>query len=221
MGTNKDLIIEKLKNKASLKQAVYKVTTNSFDELRELAKKMADELNEKMPDADDKVKVQFYDVNQFEFRIKFSGDTLAFILHSNIVTLHPEDPIVNNDYMKENRNRAYFGSIRVYDFLSDSFKYNRYQDAGILMARLLVNMEKHYHVDSGVHIKALKQSVEKNKLDEKAMRFFIENAMITAIDIDLMAPKYKDIFTVSLKEHFENNQGDAGTKLGFQMKYEG
>lgn len=220
--SNTDLIIEKLKNKASLKQKVSRVTEESFNELKKVAKKMALELNEKMPkDIDENVKIEFFDINQFEFRLKFSGDTLAFIRHSNVVKLHPENPIVQNKYMEEDKQRTYFGSIRVYDFLSDSFRYNRYQDAGILMARLLVNLENHYHIDSGIHFKALKQSVEKNVLDEKTMRFFIENAMITAIDIDLIAPQYKDIFTVSLKEHFENNQGDAGTKLGFQMRYEG
>ena len=213
-----DLILDKLKNKACLKQNIYRITLDVFNELRSLAEQISEELNSKMPaDIDENVRVEFLDINQFEFRIKFSGDTLAFIMHSNVVTLHPQHAVYKSDYMKENKDRAYFGSIRVYDFLSDSFKYNRFQDAGILMARLLINLEKHYHIDSGIEFKALKQNIEKNSLNENAMRFFIENAMITAIDIDLIAPEYKDIFTVSLKEHFENNQGDAGTKLGFQM----
>lgn len=222
MSKNADLIIDKLKNKACLKQSIYKVTLDSFNELKALAKKMAGELNDKMPkDIDENVLVTYSDINEFEFRIKISGDTLAFIMHSNIVTLPDNASLLANDYVKEDENRAFFGSIRVYDFLSDSFKYNRIQDAGILMARLLINMENHYNIDSGIKFKALKQSLEKNILDEKAMRFFIENAMLTAIDIDLIAPKYQDIFTVSLQEHFDNNQGDAGTKLGFQMKFEG
>ena len=222
MSNNTDLIIDKLRNKACLKQNIYKVTLESFNELKKLAQIMAEEVNNKMPkDIDENVKVKYEDINEFEFRLKLSGDTLAFIMHSNIVTLPDNASMMTNDYVKEDTNRAFFGSIRVYDFLSDSFKYNRVNDAGILMARLLINMEKHYHLDSGIKFKGLKPSLEKNELNEKAMRFFIENAMLTAIDIDLIAPKYEDIFTVSLNEHFNNNQGEAGTKLGFQMKYEG
>lgn len=216
--SNKDLIIDKLKNKAVLKQKIYNVTQNSFNELREVAKNLSVELNGMLPEnVDENVRIEFMEINNFEFRIKFSGDTLAFIMHSNIVTLHPDHPAVANEYVEEDPNRAYFGSIRVYDFLSDSFKYNRYHDAGILMARMLVNVEKRYHIDSGIHFKALKQNLRKNEVNEASMRFFIENAMITAIDIDLVAPEYKDIFTVTLQEHFENNQGEAGSKLGFQM----
>ena len=220
--SNSDLIIEKLKNKACLKQEIYKVTLATFNELKKLAESIANELNDKLPaDIDENVRVEFTDVNTFEFRMKFSGDTLAFIMHSNVVTLQPDHPAIVNDYVQENPNRAYFGSIRVYDFLSDSFKYNRFQDAGFLMARLLINMEKHYHVDAGIHFKALKQNLAKNEINENNMRFFIENAVLTAMEIDLIAPEYKDIFTVSLQQHFDNNQGEAGTKLGFQMNFEG
>lgn len=220
--SNTDLIIDKLQNKACLKQAIYKVTITAFNNLKDLAEKMADEINSKLPeDIDENVRIVFTSINQFEFRLKFSGDTLAFILHSNVVTLQPNHPALNNDYVREDMNRSYFGSIRVYDFLSDSFKYNRYNDAGILMARMLINKDNHYFIDAGLHFKALKQNIEKNEVAQSNLRFFIENAMITAMEIDLIAPEYKDIFTVSLQEHFSNNQGEAGTKLGFQMTFEG
>ena len=216
--SNTDLIIDKLQNKACLKQDIYKVTHKVFDDLKTLTKKMAEEINAKLPkDIDDKVRLIFTDINEFEFRLKFSGDTLAFILHSNVVTLQPNHPVMDNDFVKEDESRSFFGSIRVYDFLSDSLKYNRFQDAGILMARMLINKDNHYYIDSGLHFKALKQNIEKNEVAEKNLRFFIENAMITAMEVDLIAPEYKDIFTVSLQQHFDNNQGDAGTKLGFQM----
>lgn len=218
--SNIDLILDKLQNKACLKQTIYKVTLKAFNDLKVLAEAIAEDLNSKLPeDIDENVRIEFTDVNQFEFRLKFSGDTLAFILHSNVVTLQPNHPALNNKYVKSNPNRSFFGSIRVYDFLSDSFKYNRHNDAGILMARMLINLEEHYYIDAGMHFKALKQNIEKNKIAENNLRFFIENAMITAMEIDLIAPEYKDIFTVSLQEHFSNNQGEAGTKLGFQMTF--
>lgn len=219
--SNTDLIIDKLKNKACLKQEIYRVTLATFNEFKELAQVMEKEINDNLPsNIDELVRAEYQDVNKFEFRLKLSGDTLAFIMHSNIVTLQPNHPAVSNDYVKEDLNRSYFGSIRVYNFLSDSFKYNRFHDAGLLMARMLINKDKHYHIDSGIHFKALKQNIGKNQVAESNMRFFIENAILTAMEVDLIAPEYKDIFMVSLKEHFDNNQGDAGTKLGFQMSYD-
>lgn len=218
---NTKLIVDKLQNKAGLKQHIYRVLQGVFTQLKGIAEEMANEINEQLPaDTDENIRVEFKDISLFEFRLKFSGDTLAFNMHSNIVTLNDEHDLMKGEYVQEDSSRGYFGSIRVYDFLSDSFKYNRYHDQGILMARLLVNHEQHYYVDSGIKFRGLKQNIAKNTVSKDNLRFFIENAMLMAIDIDLIAPDYKDIFTVSLQQHFENNQGDAGTKLGFQMSYE-
>lgn len=218
MADNSEIIIKKLKTKACLKQNVFRSTQLIFEELKTICSNIADELNNKLPaDVDENVRLVFTDKSPFEFRLKFSGDTLVFQMHSNVVTLPEQHPVIQSDYIQEDFTRAYFGSIRVYDFLSDTIKYNRYQDAGLLMARLLVNKEKHYHIESGIEFSALRQNIGKNVLNEKNMRFLIEDAIINAIEIDLMAPNYQDIQLITYESHTVNNMGDAGSKLGFQM----
>ena len=132
----------------------------------------------------------------------------------------PPPPIHKSKYIKQHPDNAYFGSIRVYNFLSDSIKYNRVNDAGFLMARLLINHENHYHIEADTYFEHLNPSIEKNVIDEAHLLFFIQSAMMSAIDIDLIAPLYKDIQVVPLIQQLSNGQGKAGTKLGFQMSHD-
>ena len=50
-------------------------------------------------------------------------------------------------YVKEDKMRSFCGVIHVYNFLNDSFKYNRLNDVGNLVARIFVNKDKHFFVE--------------------------------------------------------------------------
>ena len=93
-------------------------------------------------------------------------------------------------------------------------------DAGVLMARMLINREQHYHIEAESFFEHLKPSIEKNIIDDNHLTYFIQSAIISAIDSDLIAPAYGDIQIVPLIQQLENSQGKAGSKLGFQMSHE-
>ncbi len=54
---------------------------------KQLIKETADELNTKVRAFDPNVEVVFYDLGAFEFHLKFSGDTLVFMMHTNVIYL--------------------------------------------------------------------------------------------------------------------------------------
>ncbi len=220
MDERGQLILEKLTTKASLKQAIYAHTLDTFEEMKRITKEIAEELASNIAPIDEKVKVEFTDKGEFEFHVKFSGDTLVFQMHSNVVKLMAQDPLNQQSYLSENPNNGFFGTIRVYNFLSDTIKYNRIQDQGVLLARLMVNWEKHYHIESPVYFNHIQPNIEKNVLNENNLRFFIQSAMISAIDSDLVAPPYQNIQLISWQQQMSNNQGKAGSKLGFHMSNE-
>lgn len=219
MTNRTQLILDKLTSKASLKQSIYTTTLDIFNELKIIAQEIASELDNVMSAVDEKVVIEYSNKGDFEFHLKFSGDTLVFQMHSNIVTLPLDSKILSSAYFEIPENR-YFGSIRIYNFLSDTIKYNRLNDQGILMARMLINREKHYYIESEIYFTHLQPSIEKNIVNQVHLRFFIESAMISAIDNDLIAPPYEHIHLVSLSQQLLNNQGEAGSKLGFQLNLE-
>ena len=45
---------------------------------------------------------------------------------------------MNTSYVKEDKNRSYCGVIHLYNFLADSFKYNRLNDVGYLIGRVFI-----------------------------------------------------------------------------------
>ena len=65
-------------------------------------------------------------------------------MHTNTFSFDKSHQIWNSSYVKEDEYKAYCGVINVYNFLSDSFKYNRANDLGYMIGRLFINKEKHF-----------------------------------------------------------------------------
>ena len=145
--TPKELIIETLKTKACLKQNVFKKTIDIFHTFKTEAETLTLSLKEEMNTIDKDVNIEFIDKSEFEFHVKFGGDVLVFFMHTNIFDFEKSHNIWNTSYLKEDELRAYCGMINVYNFLTDSFKYNRLNDVGYLVARLFLNKDLHYFVE--------------------------------------------------------------------------
>src|SRR5690606_33645615 len=121
-------IIRLLEAKASTKQLVYRETTAIFARLKEQINKVATSLNNTICEIDKHVVVEFRDKGNYEGEIHFSGDILLFNMHTNVFTFDANHPMWKTGYIKEDKRRAYFGMINIYNFLADSFKFNRLND---------------------------------------------------------------------------------------------
>jgi len=216
-----NLILEQLKDRACLKQDTYYNLLVVFDLLKEQAKDIAHQLDEKIHEVDTHVVVEFTQVSEFEFRIKFGGDMLIFHMQSNIITFNDDFPIMQTPYMEENHKRGYFGQITLYNFLADSIKYNRLDDPGYLIARILVNSENHFFVEGVRQLNFLFQDISNNVISPDWLRLIIEKSMSASIEIDLIGPKYPDIQNITVKQKAHEQMAEVrGTKIGFQMSYQ-
>ncbi|WP_259404219.1 hypothetical protein [Hymenobacter sp. HSC-4F20] len=215
-----DQIFEGLKQKSSAKQAIYRNTLATFDLLRKVSQELVVELSRKITPVDSTVIIEYRPVNDMEFHIRFSGDLLVFVLHSNIVTFPDDYGPMPTQYVQDDFRRRFFGHIMAYNFMADSIKYQRMNDPGYLVGRLLINIDQHYFLEGVQQLELPDNDMSDNAVTEDALKLFVESAMIAAVNNDLIAPPLDDIQKISVKQKLENQQVSRGSKVGFSFSNE-
>jgi hypothetical protein len=212
-----DQIFEGLKQKSTAKQAIYRNTRAAFDCLRQVSQELVLELTRKVTAVDASVIIDYRSISDLEFHIRFSGDLLVFIMHSNIVTFPDDYGPMPTKYVEEDFRRRFFGHIMAYNFMADSIKYQRLNDPGYLVGRLLVNIENHYYLEGVQQLELPDNDMSDNPISEESMKLFVESAMIAAVNNDLIAPPLPEIQKISVKQKLENQQVSRSSKVGFSF----
>ncbi len=215
-----DQIFDGLKQKSTAKQAIYRNTLATFDCLRAVSQELVVELASKRPPLDASVVLEYRSINDMEFHIRFSGDLLVFVMHSNIVTFPDDYGPMPSAYVSGDFRRRFFGHIMAYNFMADSIKYQRLNDPGYLVGRLLVNIDNHYFLEGVQQLELPNNDMSDNVMTTEAMRLFIESAMIAAVNNDLIAPPLTEIQKINVKQKIENQQVSRGSKVGFSFSHE-
>jgi len=216
-----ETLFELLRSKAGTKQLTYRNVCQAFEQLKIESKVIVKELNKRITPLDKSIVIEFKEINEFEFHLKFSGDLLVFMMQSNIITFDPQHELMKNEYVKEKENRKYFGHIMLYNFLADSYKFNRLDDPGYLIARLLINCDNHFFVEGVKPLNFLFPDIGANLLAGPMINLFIEKAMIASLENDLVAPPYPKIKNVKLVQMINQNiELGRGHKIGFHMSYQ-
>lgn len=212
-------IIDGLNSKAALKQHIYRNTLTVFEQFKKCATEIANKLTPQVVSKDKSLEVELKEISAFEFHLKFSGDTIAFIMHTNVFSFPPEHEISKTSYVNEAPDRGYCGMIQAYNFLSDSLKYQRLGDIGYLLARIFINCEGNFYVDGQRQLDFLFKDFNKQKIDNESIIKIIEQTMLYALDFDLYIPPMDSMkeMTVQEKDYFNNPRGFAtGKRLGFK-----
>jgi hypothetical protein len=216
-----DYIQHLLESKSTAKQITYKNLLAAFQQLSGEAKRVVEELKKKAKPGDDDVTVEFSSTNEHEFDVKLAGDLLVFVLHTNIVTFDETHPVMQDPYIKEKDINRYFGQIMIYNFMSDSVKYNRVNDPGYLLARLLINHEGRYVMEGGGRLAEVSNSVSSAPIVDQEINLLVKLAMAIAIENDLMAPPFPQVQFITLMQKMEKTQElGGGQKIGFKMSYQ-
>ena len=216
-------ILSKLTQQAAAKQEVFRVCKSLFDELKEVIHELSQELGKEVSPVDKHVEIKFTDKGEFEVALKFSGGTLIFHMHSNTFSFDKSHQIWNTSYVKKDQYRAYCGVINVYNFLSDSFKYNRVNDLGYLLGRIFINKEKHFFTDGNGQMNFLHNNFQNDILDKDTLKTIVKELMLQAMDFELITPPYKEVQVVSLNQINEMSQKmklKTAKKLGFKFSNE-
>lgn len=210
-----------LENKSSAKQVTYKNLLKAFGVLANESKRIVDDLAKKLTAKDEDVTVDFIEVNEHEFQVKLAGDLLIFVLHTNIVTFEETNAAMQQPYFKENEINRYFGQIMIYNFMSDSIRFNRVNDPGYLVARLLINHENRFLVEGEGRLGFLFKQISATPLEAHELNQIVQHSLTTAIENDLMAPPFPQVRFITLHQKMEKtSELGAGQKIGFRMSYE-
>ncbi len=118
--------------KSSLKNEVYNNTLNAFNHIKDVIENISNQYQEYQNDNIKELPTKFEvrPVGKFELDLKFGGDILLFLMHTNVFEFPRQHEVMRTSYVKEDNSRSYCGVINIYNFIADSFKYNRVNDVG-------------------------------------------------------------------------------------------
>ena len=218
-STTNTQITDLLCSKATLKQDICQHTSEILGQFKDRASQMAEWMHGEVCHLDPRVQIEYQDLNDYEASLKFGGDLLYIHQHTNIFTLDRKSLLWNKDYIKEKPSRSFFGILHFYNFLADSFKYHRSQDAGVLLCRLFVNGEGHFFIEGISGLNRPMRELEKQKLSPSEVQRILELLVQHALHNDLTAPAIEDIVLASvgdMKARASELQMRTGKKLGFK-----
>lgn len=191
-----DLLVEK----GELKQQIYNSTLESMQLFKESARDFEEYYKNNYANEHERVTVHFTDKNQFEFKLRFAGDILLFLMHTNIFEFPRDHEVMKTPYIKENKNRSYCGMIQIFNFLSDSFKYNRINDVGYMIGRIFINSDKHYYIEGKRELSQVLNNFNSKLLDKESVTEILHSAIQYTVNFDLLVPEYSNLLEVSVND---------------------
>lgn len=219
MNVKSETLFNQLINKGMLKQSVYSNTLESFQLFKSEILKLKEEYASS-PNSD-KISFEFTDRGEFEFELKFAGDILVFLMHTNVFEIPRQNPLINTTYIKNDKNRSYCGMIHIYNFIADSFKYERANDLGYLIGRIFINHEKHFHIEGKKEIGMIYNNFDQAILNKEAVREILTSAIEYTVNFDLLIPPFEAVMMVSvgdIQKHTESMSLRTAKRLGFKFQ---
>jgi len=197
---NQDLLFNLIKDKGVLKQDVFSNIILNFKVLKSVLKEIGDDLSDRIANEDERVIIEYKDSGEFEAQLRVAGDLLVFQMHSNVFKFNIENSLWKSSYLSENPNRGFCGLINVYNFLNDSFKYNRSNDLGYLIGRLFINHENHFMVQGKRQLGFLYNDFINAVIDKEKLKSIVQSAILYSLDFDLLVPNYDLVNQVSVNQ---------------------
>ena len=208
-------------SKGELKHDIYHSTKEAFVLFRSTAKDLIGQLKERNKQFEKDMRFDFIDRGDFEFEIRFASDTLVFMMHTNVFEFSRNHEVMKSPYIREDPERSYCGVIHIYNFLTDSFLYQRDSDLGYLIGRVFVNKEKHYFIEGKRELGMLYNNFNTSLIDSTSVQNIIESAIEYTTNFDLLTPPYDEVKVVSVGEmrnNFDKMSMVTAKRLGFRFQ---
>ena len=215
-------ICELLIQKGELKQQIYSSTLETMELFKSCAKEFEDFYEENYAEQHPRVSVDFNGKNLHEFKIRFAGDVLIFLMHTNIFEFPRDHEVMKTPYIREDKNRSYCGMIQIFNFLNDSFRYNRINDSGYMIGRIFVNKDKHFYVEGKRELADVLNNFNSKELDRDAVMDILQSAIKYTINFDLLVPEYSHLLEISVNDILQIEDQNmilkTGKRLGFRFE---
>ena len=222
MSTSKEIrnqVVDLIQGKLTIKRQVYEQTKEVFLLLKEVLEEVKIALQDATV-SDRPIMIETHEIGEYEVRIRVGGDTLVFLMHSNVFDFERSHYIHKNGYAKSEAYNSMCGQIYMYNFLTDSFKYSRTNDYGYLIARLFVNKDLHYFVEGKQKLSFTFNNFNGAVLDQTALTRVVEAVLLECLQFDLFSPPYKQVEVVTVEEINQVSNDlrlRTGKRLGFRF----
>jgi len=216
----REKILRTIEEKSNLQTQVFDNTFNLLTQLKDVLQEMSAEMNDELDHLDKRVRIEYRDRGKFEAQLNVGADMLIFSMHTNVFEFNREHVIWQNSYVQKNKSNSYCGMINIYNFLTDSFKYNRNADEGYLIGRLFVNRENQYFVEGKRQIALKHNNFGTAAIDRAALLNIVEVAVQYSLEFDLLVPPYDAVKIVSVDQmntKIENSKMQTGKRLGYKF----
>ena len=218
---SQDLIFKTVKEKSTLKQDLFSNTLLNFKVMKQVLKEIGDDLKSKMEAVDERVVVEYRDVDEYEAHLRIAGDIIIFNMHTNVFKFDNQHSLWKTSYLKADESKGYTGIINIYNFLNDSLKFNRLNDSGYLIARLFINKENHYMIEGKRQLGFLYNDLMNSIIDKDEIRSIVQSVVLYTLDFDLFVPPYNLVKEVSVNDIKQISDGlklKTAKRLGFKFE---
>lgn len=218
---NRASVLHVLRTKSCVKQDVFASTTELFVMLKEVVQEICEDLATHAKQTDERLAISFTDKSTSTCELKVAGDLIVFNMHTNVFKLDQSHPLWKSSYLEDDPLRGYFGVVNIYNFLSDSMKYDRDRDIGYLVARLLLNKEGHYFMQGKKRLSFLYNNLQEDHIEHEKLREMLYAVIDHVLEFDLLAPPYDQVDQVSvsdLKQLYSDQHLSTGKRLGFRFQ---
>lgn len=208
-------------DKAALKQVVYRNTYDIFSKFKGAIKQLAKDYHNSEIHKNSHIPFEYKNRGEFEVELKFAGDILVFMMHTNVFEFQRNHEVMNLPYIKEDKDRSYCGIINIYNFLGDSFKYKRINDLGYLIGRIFINKDFHYFIEGKREIGLLFQNFDTAKMNDKTARDIITSSIKYTLNFDLLTPPYEEVKLLTVHQiqtTLDNMKIKTGKRLGYKFQ---
>ncbi len=214
----KTKILKLLTEKSVVKQNVFNNTIKTFDLLTVVVNAISSDLIIDAEKIDKRLSVAVSNSQKYALQLKVAGDVLEFFMHTNVFEFDKNNEIYKTEYVKQNEYNSYCGIINIYNFLADSFKYNRLNDVGYLMCRIYINRENKFFIECKAPIGAKYNSFSVEPISAETLHEIVNELIIYALTFDLFVPPYdsiKQVSVIEIQQKLNSQNLRTGKRLGY------
>lgn len=210
-------IVALLQAKSALRADVARITKGAMVTLQQTLESMIEEYNKMLSDD---VNIWLKHRSQLILQLAVDEDTLIFSQHTNVFQFDRDHEVWTTPYIAEDPTRSFVGVINIFNFLTDSFKYDRDEDLGYLVARVFINKEGSFFVEGKRQRGMGYKNFGERKINSENWRKIVETALKYCVEFNLLVPPYDTVKMTDLAHmnaEILTSKTKTGKRLGFQF----
>jgi hypothetical protein len=214
-------IVKSLSDKAVAKLEVGESSLWAFNLFKSQLRNLESEISDVAISIDKRIGVKFVERGPLDLEFRVSDDIIIFSLHTDAFTFDESHPIWKHSGMRSEHGRGYFGMISVYNFLTDSIKFNRVNDQGVLVARIFIDRHRNFFMEGKKQLGLIFNNPGSDAFTDSSARRISEVIIAHCLDFDIITPAFDQVRIISVQEMIEKSLSSivsTGKRLGFRLQ---